>query len=73
MMLFPGWFERELGVVRRVGVLSDEDGIRAELDGYLWDNQRDQPFRVRVLGLRLSRRRFMRLYRRVIDAGEAPK
>lgn len=48
-----------------------ESALRGELEGYVYENERDKLFRVRTLGLRLSRRRFVRIYRNVMG-GTAP-
>ncbi|MCC6231394.1 MAG: hypothetical protein IT580_02055 [Verrucomicrobiales bacterium] len=41
--------------------------MRPELDGYAYENDRDRPFRIAVLGLRLSRRRCLRLFQKVME------
>lgn len=62
----PMMFHRELTMLGRLGGLPNEVALRGELDGYVYENQRDKPFRVETLGLRLSRRRFLRIYRTVM-------
>lgn len=63
LAFWPGLFAREIAVLERVGRAGDEAEVRGELDGYAFENHRDRPWRVRWLGLRISRRRLVRLFR----------
>lgn len=66
----PTLFRRELALIHRLGTANaGEAGLRAELDSYVYENERDKPFRVVSLGLRLSRRRFLRVYRAAMAGG----
>lgn len=66
LLIRPGMFARELAMLSRLAGAPNESALRGELEGYVYENQRDRPFRVRTLGLRLSRRRFLRIYRTVM-------
>lgn len=69
LALKPGMFQRELAMVGRLGRATTEAVVRGELDGYAYENQRDKSFRARRLGLRLSRRIFIRVFRQAVEAG----
>lgn len=71
LALQPQMFRRELSMIERLAGSPSESALRVELEGYVYENQRDKPFRVQTLGLRLSRRRFLRIYRSVME-GVAP-
>lgn len=62
----PASFAREIALLSRLGAARDPAILRPELDGYAYENERDKPFRVEVLGLRLSRRRCLRIFRQVM-------
>ena len=62
----PQMFRRELALIGRLGEAQDESQVKQELEGYAYENARDKPFRTETLGLRLSRRRFIQLMRRVM-------
>ena len=66
LALKPQSFRRELAMLGRLSGSPGEGSLRGELDGYVYENQRDKPLRVRTFGLRLSRRRFLRLYQLVM-------
>lgn len=68
----PGSFEREMAVIRRLGNVGNESSVRGELDGYAYENQRDKRARTQTFGLRLSRRRFLRVWRETFAAAESP-
>ncbi|MBX3744965.1 MAG: hypothetical protein KF833_06610 [Verrucomicrobiae bacterium] len=61
----PKWFRRELALIERLGEVTSESQLRQELEGYAYENARDKSFRTETLGLRLSRRRFVELVRKV--------
>lgn len=61
----PKWFQRELALIDRLGEVTSESQLRQELEGYAYENARDKTFRTETLGLRMSRRRFVELLRRV--------
>jgi hypothetical protein len=63
LALNPGAFKRELALIRRLGGVVNESPLRGELDGYAYENQRDKSARTETFGLRLSRRRFLRIWR----------
>ncbi len=71
LALKPQSFRRELAMLGRLGGGPGERGLRGELDGYVYENQRDKPVRVRTFGLRISRRRFLRLYQAVMGPPQA--
>ena len=71
LTLRPEMFRRELTMLARLAASPSESALRGELEGYVYENERDKPFRVRTLGLRLSRRRFVRIYRNVMG-GSSP-
>jgi hypothetical protein len=62
----PQWFRRELALIGRLGEARHESQVKQELEGYAYENARDKHFRTETLGLRLSRRRFIQLMRRVM-------
>jgi hypothetical protein len=66
--LNPRIFRRELSLIARLGEAQNASQVRQELEGYAYENARDRSFRTESLGLRLSRRRFVRLMRRVLPA-----
>ncbi len=66
LALNPRLFRRELALISRLGAARDETPLRQELEGYAYENARDKQFRTETLGLRLSRRRFVRLMRTVL-------
>lgn len=66
MWLRPRSFERELGMLSRLGGARRADQLRSELEGYGYENGRDRPFRVVVLGVRLSRRRCLKVFHDVM-------
>jgi hypothetical protein len=68
LILRPAMFRRELSMLSRLAGSPSESALRGELEGYVYENERDKLFRVRTLGLRLSRRRFLRIYRIVMGA-----
>ncbi len=61
----PREFQRELEMIGRLAPARSESQVRQELEGYAYEIRRDRPFRAGI-GLRLSRRRFLRLMRRVM-------
>lgn len=67
LALKPEMFRRELVLIGRLGDGTGEAGLRGELEGYVYENDRDKPFRVVTLGLRLSRRRFLHVYRETMQ------
>jgi len=80
LLLNPGIFQRELALIRRLGDVTDGSHLRQELEGYAYELQRDKTFRTSTLGIRLSRRRVVKLLREVtssnpggsLDPGMAP-
>jgi hypothetical protein len=66
LSLSPRLFRRELSLISRLGHAQNPSQIRQELEGYAYENARDRSFRTETLGLRLSRRRFVHLMRRVL-------
>lgn len=73
VLVKPSMFERELGLIQRLGALRvDSTGVRGELDGYAYENERDKPFRVETLHLRVSRRRILKLFREVLGVRTEP-
>lgn len=66
LALRPRWFSRELALIRRLGDVENESQVRQELEAYAYENSRDRSFRTETLGLRLSRRRFLRVMREVL-------
>ncbi len=66
LLLRPAGFRRELTLIAVLGQARNESGVRRELEGYVYENQRDKSFRTQTLGLRLSRRRFLRVFREVM-------
>lgn len=71
LALNPGAFRRELELIRRLGGARDTTPVRGELEGYAYENQRDKSARTQTFGLRLSRRRFLRVWRDTFG-GEEP-
>jgi hypothetical protein len=67
----PRIFRRELSLISRLGEAQNASQVRQELEGYAYENARDRSFRTESLGLRLSRRRFVRLMRRVLPSMNA--
>lgn len=65
LAVHPGSFRRELSLIGRLGNGGSEVSVRGELDGYAYENQRDKSARTQTFGLRLSRRRFLRVWREV--------
>lgn len=72
LALKPSSFARELTLLSRLGSATDASLLRPELDGYAYENERDRPMRVVVFGLRLSRRRFLRIFRELMETPNAP-
>jgi hypothetical protein len=72
LTLRPSSFARELTLLSRLGSATDASLLRPELDGYAYENERDKPIRVVVFGLRLSRRRFRRIFREVMEKPTTP-
>ena len=66
LLLNPRIFERELALIRRLGDATEGSQLRQELEGYAYEVQRDRTFRTTTLGIRLSRRRVVKLLREVI-------
>lgn len=69
LAVHPGSFRRELSLIGRLGNGGSEVSVRGELDGYAYENQRDKSARTQTFGLRLSRRRFLRVWREVFAGG----
>lgn len=64
LSLRPSLFQRELEVIERLGQVTDDTLVKSELEGYVYETVRDRAgFRTRTLGLRLSRRQFLRVLR----------
>lgn len=68
----PRLFQRELEMIRRLGTAVDHNHVRGELEGYKYENQRDRVLRTETLGLRVSGRRLMQLYRETIPPPPLP-
>lgn len=62
----PHLFRRELTLINRLGDARNESQARQDLEGYAYENMRDKSFRTESLGLRFSRRRFLRLMHSVL-------
>ncbi len=62
LLVSPRSFARELGMLSRLGSARDPALLRPELEGYAYENERDRPWRVAVFGIRLSRRRCLRIF-----------
>lgn len=62
----PDSFGRELALLTRLGEAKDVSPVLPELEGYAYENERDKPMRVAVFGIRLSRRRCLRIFRQVM-------
>lgn len=70
LALSPQTFRRELALIARLGATTNDSSVKPELEGYAYENQRDKSFRVRTLGLRLSRRKFIRMLHELRARGE---
>lgn len=71
LWLNPRLFRRELTLISRLAEVRSESQVRQELESYVYENQRDRLFRTESLGVRLSRRKFVRLMREVRSEGVA--
>jgi len=72
LALRPDTFQRELALIRRLGTTGPGADVRGELEGYAYENQRDKSARTQTFGLRLSRRRFLRLWRTTFEGVSPP-
>jgi hypothetical protein len=72
LLLAPRVLRRELAVMEELGGVAEVSEFKRVLESYVYEIARDKAhFRTRTLGLRISRRRFLRLARAVQTAVQA--
>lgn len=60
-----------MALLSRLGLATEVSHLRPELEGYAYENERDKPARVTVFGIRLSRRRCLKIFREVMTGPDA--